>query len=113
MEYVRFDDAEEENPAEGWRRAGLVSRDAVSVDWFEKPPGHVSEKHSHDHEQIFVVLEGTVVLHTERESVTLGRYDTAWVDGGEAHWSENPGSEPATGLNIFAPGREFPYWSKE
>lgn len=53
------------------------------------------------------------MLHTERESVTLGPYDTAWVDGGEAHWSENPGSEPATGLNIFAPGREFPYWSKE
>lgn len=50
MEYVRFDDAEEENPAEGWRRAGLMSRDAVSVDWFEKPPGHASEKHAHDNE---------------------------------------------------------------
>jgi quercetin dioxygenase-like cupin family protein len=112
MKYVRFDDAETENPSPGWRRAGLMSREAVSVDWFEKPPGHISKKHSHENEQIFVILEGTFVLHTDHESVTLKPFDTAWVDSGEKHWSENPGTEPTTGLNIFAPGREFPYWSK-
>lgn len=113
MKYIRFDDADVEHPSEGWRRAGLMSREAVSVDWFEKPPGHRSEKHSHENEQIFVIIEGTFVLHTERESVTLGPYDAAWVDAGEKHWSENPGPEPTIGLNVFAPGRAFPYWSKE
>lgn len=112
MKYVRFDNAEVENPSEGWQRAGLISRDAVSVDWFEKPPGHNSEKHSHKNEQIFVILKGTFVLHTEHKSVTLNPLDTAWVGSWEEHWSENPGTEPTTGLNIFAPGREFPYWSK-
>lgn len=113
MKYVRFDDAEVENPSDGWRRAGLMSRDSVSVDWFEKPPGHTSEKHSHENEQVFVVLKGTLVLHTKRASVTLTPFDTAWVDSWEEHWSENPTSEPTIGLNIFAPGRAFPYWSKE
>ncbi|MDL5362922.1 cupin domain-containing protein [Halalkalicoccus sp. NIPERK01] len=112
MEYVRFGEANEERPADGWRRAGLVSKEAVSVDWFEKPPGHVSDRHSHENEQVFVVLDGEFVLYTDGESVTLGRYDTAWVDAGEPHWSENPGTEPTVGLNVFAPGRRFPYWSR-
>ncbi|WP_084383826.1 cupin domain-containing protein [Halalkalicoccus paucihalophilus] len=111
MQYTKFDDADTENPAEGWRRTGLMSRDTVSVDWFEKPPGHQSEQHNHENEQIFVILSGEFILHTEEESVVLNQYDTAWVDGWEEHWSENPGNEPTTGLNIFAPGREFPYWS--
>lgn len=112
MEFTRFDDAAVERPAEGWRRAGLVASDALSVDWFEKPPGHVSERHSHEHEQVFVVISGTFVLHTDDESVTLGPRDTARVDSWEEHYSENPSDEPCTGLNIFAPGREFPYWTE-
>ena len=111
MEHVQFENAEVETPAERWQRAGLIGRDTVSVDWFQKPPGHTSEMHSHENEQIFVVLEGEFMLHTVDESVSLGRYDTAWVDSWEEHYSENPGKEPAIGLNIFAPGRAFPYWS--
>jgi hypothetical protein len=29
MQYTKFDDADTENPAEGWRRTGLMSRDTV------------------------------------------------------------------------------------
>lgn len=112
MKYVRFEEAEEETPTGGWRRAGLVGTNAVSVDWFQKPPGHTSEVHSHEHEQTFVVLDGEFVLYTLDESVTLGKYDTAWVASWEEHYSENPGEEPTIGLNVFAPGREFPYWSR-
>ncbi|XVH33231.1 cupin domain-containing protein (plasmid) [Haloferacaceae archaeon DSL9] len=112
MEYIRFAEAEEETPAEGWRRVGLVGSDAVSVDWFQKPPKHVSEMHSHEHEQIFVVLDGEFILHTPEASVALGQYDTARVDSWEEHCSENPGEKPTIGLNIFAPGRTFPYWSR-
>jgi mannose-6-phosphate isomerase-like protein (cupin superfamily) len=111
MEYVAFDDAAVEEPGDGWQRAGLASSDAVSVDWFRKPPGHVSEQHNHEHEQIFVVLDGEFVLHTAEDSVRLGPNDTARVDPWEEHYSENSGERPCTGLNVFAPGREFPYWS--
>lgn len=92
MKYVRFDDAEVESSSEGWRRAGLMSCAAVSVDWFERPPGHKSRRHSHESEQVFVVLTGSLELHTEQESVTLHPLDTAWVDAWEEHWSENPPS---------------------
>lgn len=111
MQYVPFDDAEIETPSEGWRRAGLFSSQTVSVDWFTKPAHHVSESHTHEHEQIFVILEGEFVLHTQAESVTLTRFDSAWVDSNEEHYSENPTSSPTIGLNIFAPGRDFPYWT--
>ena len=111
MNYKRFEEAQVENPAAGWERAGLVSLDAVSVDWFVKPPGHLSKKHSHENEQIFLILEGTFILHTETGSVTLHPMDVAWVDPWEEHWSENPGVLPTRGLNIFAPGRQFPYWT--
>lgn len=112
MRYVQFEDAEIESPAEGWRRAGLSSSESVSVDWFQKPAGHVSELHGHPNEQIFVILDGEFILYTEEESVQLGRFDSAWVDANERHYSENPGETPTIGLNIFSPGREFPYWQE-
>ena len=113
MKYKRFEEAEVENPSPGWRRAGLVSLDAASVDWFVKPPGHISDRHSHEQVQIFLILEGTFILHTDEESVTLKPMDVAWVDSWEEHWSENPDAEPARGLNIFTPGRSFPYWTQK
>ena len=111
MEHVRFDAATEEAPAAGWHRAGLVAAEALSVDWFEKPPGHVSDRHHHEHVQGFVVLSGRFVLHTDDGAVELGPLDAAWTEADEPHWSENPGDEPTTGLNVFAPGRAFPYWT--
>lgn len=113
MKYVAFEEADTEIPSEGWRRAGLSRSEAVSVDWFQKPAGHVSELHAHENEQVFVILEGEFVLHTETESAQLGRYDSAWVEANEAHYSENPSMSPTIGLNIFAPGREFPYWKED
>lgn len=113
MKSILFEEAASETPAGGWRRVGLCSSDAVSVDWFRKPAGHVSEMHAHENEQIFVILEGEFILHTEIESVRLGRYDSAWVDANEPHYSENPTASPTIGLNVFAPGREFPYWQKD
>lgn len=68
--------------------------------------------HSHENEQIFVILNGEFILHTEDDSVRLSTYDTAWVDEWENHYSENPGERPCIGLNIFAPDREFPYWER-
>jgi quercetin dioxygenase-like cupin family protein len=111
MEFTRFDEAAVEEPGEGWRRAGLLGSEALSVDWFEKPPGHVSERHSHEHEQVFVVLRGTLVLHIDDESVTLRPRDAARVEPWEDHYTENPTEESCTGLNAFAPEREFPYWT--
>lgn len=112
MEYLRFEDAAVEEPGAGWKRAGLLNSGRLSVDWFQKPPGHSSESHNHENEQMFVILEGEFILHTDDESVRLTANDTAWVDSWEIHYSENPGETPCSGLNIFAPGREFPYWKE-
>lgn len=111
MEHAKFADAVEERPGAGWRRVGLVGSEPLSIDWFEKPSGHVSERHHHAHVQAFVVLSGRLTLHTDTDAVELGPLDAAWTVPDEPHWSENPGEEPTTGLNVFAPGRAFPYWT--
>jgi len=39
--------------------------------------------HHHENEQVCVVLEGEMVVHTEDDSVTLGEYDSVWLASDE------------------------------
>jgi hypothetical protein len=48
MERVDFADTETYEPEEGWRRAALAGSEDVSLEWFEKPPGHSSPMHDHE-----------------------------------------------------------------
>lgn len=112
MERVSFDDAEAYEPEEGWRRVALAGDDDdVSLEWFEKPPGHTSPMHGHDNGQVCVVLDGELTVHTLHDAETLGEYDSVWIDPGEAHRVENSGEETAVGLDVFVPGRSFEFWT--
>ncbi|WP_436348751.1 cupin domain-containing protein [Natronorubrum sp. FCH18a] len=112
MEVVQFDNAESYEPEKGWRRVSLAGSDEFSFEWFEKPPGHASPMHNHENEQVCIVLQGELTLHSEDgESVTLEQYDSAWLGPWEEHAVENEGDELAVGLDVFAPGRSFDYWT--
>ncbi|MDG5776486.1 cupin domain-containing protein [Haloarculaceae archaeon H-GB2-1] len=111
MDYQPFDDAETYEPEEAWRRVSLAGSDAFTFEWFEKPPGHSSPMHDHENEQVCLVLEGELTIHTEDDSKTLGKYDSAWLDAWESHRVENTGDELAVGLDVFAPGRDFDFWT--
>ena len=111
MEPVRFEDAETYEPEEGWRRVSMAGSDAFSFEWFEKPPGHSSPMHDHENEQVCLCLEGELTVHTEEETVTLAENDSVWLDAWEAHRVENNGDERAVGLDVFAPGRSFDFWT--
>jgi quercetin dioxygenase-like cupin family protein len=68
--------------------------------------------HDHENEQVCIVLEGELTLHAEDgSSVTLGPYDSAWLEPWESHAVENTGDEMAVGLDVFAPGRSFDFWT--
>jgi len=110
MESVNFDDAQTYEPDEGWRRVSLAGSDQFSFEWFEKPPGHSSPMHDHVNEQVCVVLQGELTIHTEEESRTLERYDSVLLESSESHRVENTGDERAVGLDVFAPGRSFDFW---
>lgn len=111
MKHVEFDDAESYEPEEGWGRRALAGSEEFTFEWFEKPPGHSSPMHDHENEQVCLCLEGELVVHTEEETVTLGEYDSVRLDAWESHRVENTSDERAVGLDVFAPGRSFDFWT--
>ncbi|ELY43774.1 cupin domain-containing protein [Natronorubrum tibetense] len=112
MKPVDFDDAETYEPDKGWRRVSMAGSDQFSFEWFEKPPGHSSPMHDHENEQVCLCLEGELTVTTDDgESVTLERYDSVLLESDEPHRVENTGDELAVGLDVFAPGRSFDFWT--
>ncbi|MFD1587839.1 cupin domain-containing protein [Halorientalis brevis] len=111
MDRIDFDDAEAYEPDAGWRRVALAGDDDVSLEWFEKPPGHSSPMHDHENGQVCLVLAGELTIYTEDEEATLGQYDSVWLDPWESHRVENTGDATAVGLDVFAPGRSFDFWT--
>jgi quercetin dioxygenase-like cupin family protein len=122
---VSFDDAESYEPDEGWRRVSLAGSDQFSFEWFEKPPGHSSPLHDHENEQVCVCLQGELTVTVAHdpdhdhgdgegaatESVTLHEHDSVLLESGEPHRVENTGDDRAVGLDVFAPGRSFDFWT--
>lgn len=113
MDAVAFSEAEAYEPDDGWRRVALAGSDRFSFEWFEKPVGHASPLHHHENEQVCVCLEGELTVETETGNETLGRFDSVYLESNEAHLVENTGTEPAIGLDVFAPGRGFEFWTEE
>ncbi|PSP41997.1 cupin domain-containing protein [Halobacteriales archaeon QH_6_64_20] len=116
MDAVRFDQAETYEPEEGWRRVAMAGSEAFSFEWFEKPPGHSSPVHDHENEQVCLVLDGELTVYTDPdegagEEITLGTYDSVWLEPWEPHRVENTGTETAVGIDVFAPGRSFDFWT--
>jgi quercetin dioxygenase-like cupin family protein len=112
MQVVRHDDAETYEPEAGWERRALAGSDRFTFEWFTKPAGHSSPMHDHENEQVCVVLKGELTLHAEDgSSTTLEEYDSAWIPSWETHAVENEGDERAIGLDVFAPGRSFDFWT--
>lgn len=111
MERVDFDEAETHEPDEGWQRRALAGSERFSFEWFEKPPGHSSPTHSHENEQVCLCLSGELTVHAEERSVVLGAYDSVHLGADEPHRVENESDERAVGLDVFAPGRSFDFWT--
>lgn len=111
MKTVKFDNAETYEPEEGWGRAALAGSDKFSFEWFEKPAGHSSPMHNHKNEQVCIVLQGELTIVTEDSETQLTQYDSVWLDSQESHRVENTGEDLAIGLDVFAPGRSFDFWT--
>lgn len=111
MKPVAFDEAESYEPEAGWRRVSLAGSNRFSFEWFEKPPGHSSPMHDHGNEQVCVCLRGELTVETEESAVTLVEGDSVLLESNETHRVENTGEDTAVGLDVFAPGRSFDFWT--
>lgn len=103
--YIKNGDKEYQDLGGGVKRKVLAySKNIMNVElWFE--PGAKGEMHSHPHEQIGYVIQGSLVFHEEgKEDVTLQEGDSYIVAPNIAH-----GIDCLTKvklLDIFTPMRE-------
>lgn len=112
MQIVRFKDANSCEPEPGWYRVSLAERDLVSIEYFEKPPGHSSPMHTHKNKQITIVVKGKMKVYTKDEEAVLEEMDSVFFDEDEPHKIENATEERSIGIDIFVPGRPFDFWIK-
>jgi len=59
------------------------------------------------------MIEGTVVVNLPDEEIELTPGDSYVFPANEPHSAENPGEEPAVGIDVFSPPRSVPGWEPE
>ena len=112
MEVIHFKSAETYEPQESWVRKLLCNQKDISIEHFVKPPSHSSPVHSHPNAQILYVLDGEIVVETNKDARKLEKGDCVYIPGDESHKVINPLNIESVGLDIFLPGRSFDFWTK-
>ena len=111
MKIIRLQEAERYEPEANWQRISLCQEQAISIEQFVKAAQHTSPFHHHSNAQVLILVTGKLLVHLEN-GVTeeLNSGDVAFIPGNEAHSVTNPLDEPASGFDIFVPGRSFDFW---
>ena len=77
----------------------------VMLNYVRLAPDAEVRRHTHDHEQLGLVLEGEMHMHIGDEQRTLRPGDTFVIPGGVPH-SGRAGKSGALALDVFYPLRE-------
>jgi quercetin dioxygenase-like cupin family protein len=102
--FVHFDDVRAFELAAGVTGRPLFGEGAM-LNLIEFEPGSTVPLHSHEHEQLGIVLRGTQVLIVDAVEHALGPMDGYVLPGGVEH-SAYCGPEGAAILDVFQPVRE-------
>ena len=103
-QFLHFDDVREFELAVGVTARPLFGEGAM-LNLIEFEPGSSVPLHSHEHEQLGLVLRGTQVLIVGGVEHALGPMEGYSLPGGVEH-SAYCGPEGATVLDVFRPVRE-------
>ena len=106
MKVLNIDEVEEEKLGEIAMRKTLVHSDNLMSIYLEGQPGGPSIAHSHPHEQLGFILQGTVELTAGGETVILKAGSSFLIEPNEYHEARVIGDEKAIELDIFHPPRE-------
>lgn len=112
MEHVRSSDVEAAEPVDNVSLRRLASGEETSMQRFEIEPGATVPEHSHRHEQIGFLYEGTVTFVSGGEEFTVEAGDSFAIPGGESHSVTNDGDAVARGIDVFSPPRTDPDWAE-
>ena len=102
--FVHFDQVERFALADGVTGRPLFGT-GVMMNVVECAPGAVVPLHSHPHEQLGVILSGSLTLVVDGEPRELGPMDAVALPGGIEH-SAVAGPDGAVMLDVFSPVRE-------
>jgi quercetin dioxygenase-like cupin family protein len=101
-----FDDVRRLVPRQVWDgiTARAVHGERLTLAIVELEPGAIAEEHSHEHEQLGLVLRGSIRFRVGDEERELGPGETWEIPSHSSHRAE-AGKNGATVLDIFAPPR--------
>ena len=101
-----FDDVRSIVPRKVWEgiTARAVHGERLTLAVVELEPGAIAETHSHDHEQLGLVLRGSIRFRVGDEERELGPGETWEIPSNTPHRAE-AGPDGATVLDLFAPPR--------
>ena len=113
MDHVSLSEVEATEAVDGVHLAMMAGADEMNVQHFEIEPGATVTEHSHPHEQVGFVYEGTVTFLVGGEEIVCGPGDAYALPGGEPHAAENRDEKTVRGIDVFSPPRENPSWMGE
>jgi len=107
MKVLHIDDVKGEKLGENSLRKILVHSENLMLMYTEAMPGGGQGiSHSHPHEQITYIIQGTSELTAGGETVTLKAGSSALLEPNEYHEIRDVGDEKVIVLDIFHPRRE-------
>jgi len=104
MTAVRWDEIPDEEVRPGIRRRGFGTENVLLV-MNECEPGMDLRPHTHDFDQIALIVSGTAVYHVGDDHHEVGPGSVVLVPAGVEHYIEPTGAETVHNLDVFAPAR--------
>jgi mannose-6-phosphate isomerase-like protein (cupin superfamily) len=104
MKAVTWDEIPDEQVRPGVRRRGFGNEDVLLV-MNECRPGMELRPHSHEFDQIALIVSGEAIYHVGDEHNAVGPGSLLLVPAGVEHYIEPTGTEPVQNIDVFAPAR--------
>lgn len=105
MKAVKWEDIPDEAVRPGVRRRGFGTPEVMLV-MNECQPGMDVRPHSHEFDQIAMIVSGTAVYHVGDVDNEVGPGSIMHIPARVEHYIEPTGSEPVMNLDVFAPARD-------
>ena len=106
MKVLNIDEVDREKLGENAIRRIMVYSKNLMLMYTEAEPGGPPFSHSHPHEQLGFIIQGTSELTASGETVTLRAGSSFLLEPNEFHEVRSVGDEKMIVLDIFHPYRE-------
>jgi mannose-6-phosphate isomerase-like protein (cupin superfamily) len=114
MERETLADNETVEVSEGVHLTQLAVGERMSIQHLRMEPGGTVPMHSHHHEQLGFVYQGTQTFVFEDDSsADIDPGESYFLESEQPHAAENRGSEDLLAIDIFSPPRPNPSWLEE